>query len=116
MSAHHRRILIAEDEYVLARDLRCELEKMDVLVVGPAPTVPLALRLLAATPILDGAVLDLDLQGEPSFRVADALRARNIPFVFTTRHEVSILPAPYRDVRRFRKPADMQEVVRAILP
>jgi hypothetical protein len=73
------------------------------------------LRLIAATPALNGAILDIDLQGKPSFPVADVLRARGIPFVFATSHEVSILPEAYRDVRRFVKPIDMQEVVWAVL-
>jgi hypothetical protein len=68
-----------------------------------------------AAPILDGVIFDIGLHGQPSFPVADVLRTRRIPFVFTTSHEVSILPEAYRDVRRFVKPVDMQEVVRTIL-
>jgi DNA-binding response OmpR family regulator len=111
----HRRILVVEDKYMIADDLQCELERLDVVVIGPASSVAAALRLVAATPILDGAILDIGLHGQPSFPVADVLRARGIPFVFATSHEVSILPAPYRDVPRFEKPVDMQEVVRTIL-
>jgi CheY-like chemotaxis protein len=87
----HRRILIVEDRYVIADDLTRALEQAGVVVIGPAPTIAAALRLLEATPILDGAILDIDLRGKPSFPVADALRNRNIPFVFFTGHEVSIL-------------------------
>jgi hypothetical protein len=50
-----------------------------------------------------------------SFPVADVLRERGIPFVFTTSHEVSILPVAYRDVRCLVKPLDLQEVVRTHL-
>jgi DNA-binding NarL/FixJ family response regulator len=110
-----RRILVVDDQYMLAADMKRELEEMDVLVIGPVSTVPLALRLLAVTPVLDGAILAIDLQREPSFRVADVLQARGIPFVFTTRHKVAILPAAYRSVRRFQKPVDVREVVQAIL-
>jgi hypothetical protein len=47
--------------------------------------------------------------------VADVLRARGVPFVFTTSHEVTIIPEPYRSVPCFEKPVDMQEAFRAIL-
>ncbi|HEX2526357.1 MAG TPA: hypothetical protein VHL31_08640 [Geminicoccus sp.] len=49
----HRRILVVEDEYILADDLQHELEKLGVLVIGPVPTVTMALRLLDATSVLD---------------------------------------------------------------
>ncbi len=62
-------------------------------MVGPAARVGQALRLAAAEP-LDAAVLDVDLQGETSFPVADALAARRVPFVFLTgRHEPAPPPA-----------------------
>ena len=111
----HRRILVVQDQYMLAEDPQRDLERLGIVVIGPAPSATIALRLIAATPVLNGAILDIDLQGKPSFPVADVLRARGIPFVFTTSHEVSILPVAYRDVRRFVKPVDMQEVVRAVL-
>ena len=111
----HRRILVVEDKYMIADDLQCELERLDVVVIGPASSVAAALRLVAATPILDGAILDIGLHGQPSFPVADVLRARGIPFVFTTSYEVSIIPDAYRGVSRFEKPVDMQEVVRTLL-
>ena len=63
--------------------------------------MPAALRLVAATLILDGAILDIDLHGQPSFAVADALQARGIPFVFTTGYGSSMIPEPYWRVPRF---------------
>jgi CheY-like chemotaxis protein len=115
MSDHHRRTLVVEDEYLIADDLQHELEKLGMVVIGPAPTVAMALRLLDATPVLDGAILDIDLRGETSFPVADALRERGIPFVFTTGYATSMIPEPYRSMPRFEKPVSMQEVVLAIL-
>jgi DNA-binding response OmpR family regulator len=111
----HRRVLVVEDHLMIADDLQHALEQAGVVVIGPAPTVAAALRLLAATPVLDGAILDIDLHGLPSFPVADTLRLRDIPFAFYTDHEVTILPAAYRGIRRFTKPADLQEMVRVVL-
>jgi hypothetical protein len=53
--------------------------------------------------------------GQAELPVADVLRARGVPFVFTTSHEVTIIPEPYRSVPCFEKPVDMQEAFRAIL-
>jgi CheY-like chemotaxis protein len=112
---HHVRILVVEDEYLIADDMQRELERLGVVVIGPAPTVAMALRLLHAAPILDGAILDINLRGEKSFPVADALRERAIPFVFTTGYDPSMIPEPYRRMRRFEKPVSMHDVVRAVL-
>jgi hypothetical protein len=50
-----------------------------------------------------------------SFLMAEALQERGIPFVFTTGYDPSMMPEPYQSVRRFVKPAAMQEVVRTLL-
>jgi CheY-like chemotaxis protein len=112
---HHRRILVVEDDYMLAHDLQRELEKLGVLVIGPVSSVGLALRLLDAMPVLDGAILDIELRGEKSYPVADVLRERAIPFVFTSGYEGSLVLSAYQDVPRLEKPANPQTVVQAIL-
>jgi DNA-binding NtrC family response regulator len=115
-SRSRRHILVVEDNQTLAIALRDALERAGLEVIGPAPSVACALSLLAQEGVIDGAILDIDLQGRLSFPVADALQARGIPFVFTTGHEMSILPASYCDVPRFEKPFDLQDVLQAILP
>lgn len=50
---------------------------------------------------IDAAVLDINLQGEAVFPVADALIERGIPFVFATGYDQSAVPAPYERVRRW---------------
>jgi hypothetical protein len=100
---------------MIADDLQHELETLGVLVIEPAATVAMALHLLDVSPVVDGAILDIDLRGQKSFAVADAPGMRGIPFVFTTGYDPSMIPATYWDGRRFEKPVDMQAVVRAIL-
>src|ERR1700712_4618553 len=68
-----RRILVVEDEYMLADDLQIELEKVGAIVLAPLPDVEAALAFLAGDAELDGAVLDINLRGEASYRVADEL-------------------------------------------
>ena len=87
-----RRLLVVEDEYFLAAELVEALSADGAKVIGPAASVDDALDLLDDTAQLDGAVLDLNLQGEMAFPVADALMERDIPFVFLTGYDQSVIP------------------------
>ena len=73
----------------------------------------MALALLEAEPV-DLAVLDINLQGETVFPVAEALREQGVPFVFATAYqEASILPE-YRDVPRWEKPFRPDDLAQAL--
>ena len=102
-----RRVLVVEDDYMMAQDLRRDLQKLGATVVGPVPRVPEALRLIATQGALDGAILDVNLSGEMVYPVADVLRARGIPFVFSTGYGEWALPEAYKQVPRCEKPIDM---------
>lgn len=78
-----RAVLIVEDEFLIAMDLKLILQGRGWDVIGPAPTVRSALGLLAgSSPAV--AVLDIHLGRELVTPVADALRARGIPFVIAS--------------------------------
>ncbi|WP_298260372.1 response regulator [Bradyrhizobium sp.] len=109
-SLHGRRILVVEDEYLLADDLRQTLEKLGVEVVGPVANVAQALKLLQSGDALDGAMLDVNLQGDSVFPVLDLLRERGVPFVLTTGYDGWALPGPYADAPRCTKPLDMRRL------
>ena len=110
-----RRILVVEDEYLIADTMQRGLEDEGAVVVGPAPTVRKALRLLDTEPDLDGAVLDLNLGAERVFPVADALQARGIPFLFTTGYDAAAVPQAWRHIQRLEKPIEMEVIARALL-
>jgi DNA-binding NtrC family response regulator len=110
-SSAHRRILVVEDVYMIADDLTRMLEDLEVVVIDPVSTLEAALRVLDAAPILDGAILHIDLRREKSFPIADALQARGIPFVLVTSYDTGVIPEAYQAVPRLEKPVDMQEVV-----
>ncbi len=74
------RVLILEDEAILAMDLADQLEAAGFEVVGPATSVAAALRLIQTTPC-DAAVLDINLGTETSEAVAEALRLAGTPFM-----------------------------------
>jgi DNA-binding response OmpR family regulator len=86
-------ILIVEDEVLAALMYQSEFEDAGWDVVGPAFGVARALELLAVhTP--DAAVLDVNLQGELCWPVAQALHTRRIPFVFATAYRSWAEQAP----------------------
>ena len=109
-----RHILVVEDEYVVAEDLRRELESQGAEVIGPVPTVARALALLASDTVVDGAILDINLRGEVVFQVAEALRSRGIPFLFATGYDTHSLPQPYAQVPCCEKPFDAGRCARTL--
>ena len=113
-SLNGRHILVVEDEYMIADAMQRSLEDEGVIVVGPAPSVRKALRLLDAAADLDGAVLDMNLGDEPVFPVADALQARGIPFLFTTGYDAAAVPPAWRHVQRLEKPIESAAIARAL--
>jgi DNA-binding LytR/AlgR family response regulator len=109
------RFLVVEDEYLIATDLAASLEMLGIEVVGPAGSVNEALRLLERDGHhLDGAVLDINLRNDRVYPVADVLRSRGVPFVFTTGYDASVVPEAYADVPRCDKPVDEQRLVRCL--
>jgi CheY-like chemotaxis protein len=103
---HGRCVLVVEDEYIVAEDLAQSLKDLGAEVVGPAGSVADALALVASLPRLDGAILDLNLGNERAFPIADALRARRVPFVFATGYGSDSIPEAYREVPRCEKPVE----------
>ena len=113
-SLRGRRILVVEDEYLIADALQMGLEEEGVVVVGPAPSVRKALRLLDGESALDGAVLDMNLGEEKVFPVAEALQSLGVPFMFTTGYDALDVPQSWRHVRRLEKPIEMATITRAL--
>ena len=98
-----RRILVVEDEFIVAAMIGDFLEDEGAVVIGPAGTLAEGLD-LARGEALDAAVLDWNLGGEPGAPVARALRERGVPFVIATGYgtvqdefsDVTVLSKPYQ--------------------
>lgn len=85
------RILIVEDEWILADALAADLIDIGYSVVGPVASVRKALEVLEQEGI-DGAILDVSLGvGQNSFPIAAVLVRRGIPFLFTTGYQATDL-------------------------
>lgn len=108
-----RRLLVVEDEYLVAADLAASLESLGAEVIGPAASVEEALSFVEKDGVpLDGAVLDINLRNERVYPVADVLTARSIPFVFTTGYDAVAIPSAYAQAPRCEKPVDKTQLVR----
>lgn len=107
------RILILEDEMLLAINLEDMLVELGHEVVAIAARIPQALTLAASSDI-DLAILDLNLAGTMSFPVADLLRQRGISFMFSTGYGSHGLTENYRQEFVLAKPYSIRELETAI--
>lgn len=104
-------ILLVEDEYFIADDMVRAFKARGASIVGPAGTVAGAMKLLGGNRRVDAAVLDVNLQGEMVFPVADALSERGIRFIFVTGYERVSIPEKYAAVVRCEKPIHPDQVL-----
>lgn len=107
------RILVVEDEPIIALQIGEILQELGCIVIGPAGRLSVALR-LATEAALDAAILDLDLRGQRVDPVAEQLAARRIPFVISSGHDAAALPGLFRDQPRLLKPFRREELVEAV--
>jgi DNA-binding response OmpR family regulator len=107
------RVLVVEDESLLAETLCDLMQDAGCEPVGPAATVAAALALIDQGSI-DVAVLDIRLLSEMSFPVAYALRRRGIPLLFLTSYEQRNLPKDLGDAILVEKPFSMHLLVEIV--
>jgi CheY-like chemotaxis protein len=100
---HHCRVLVVEDEVLVAMDMEMALGDAGCEVIGPVGSVADALAAVR-TQKLDAAVLDVNLGDQPAFPVADALAAAGIPFVWLTGHSPEVIPSRHRHRPLLTKP------------
>lgn len=110
-----RRILIVEDESLIAMLLEDLLADIGYTVVAAVPNVDQALTMLA-TEAVDLAIVDVNLGGTPSFPVADALAKRGIPFLFTTGYGQRGLPEHFAARPVLQKPFRRVDLEAALAP
>ena len=114
-----RRILLVEDEPLLAMLVEDLIGEVGGVVVGPAGSVDEALKVLAAGK-LDGAILDVNLGGEMVYPVADTLAAQGVPFVFVTGYGRHGMTGTHSERTTVQKPFNpttfADEVAAALFP
>jgi PAS domain S-box-containing protein len=81
------RLLVVEDEALLAMELCSDLSQLGWDIIGPASTIEEALRLINQAPLPTAAVLDVNLHGQPVYPLAERLQELGVPFVFCTGYQ-----------------------------
>ena len=97
------RILVVEDEFLVAQELCRIVERAGHSVVGSAETVATTRTVLAQQEV-DLALLDINLRGELVFPIADYLEAIGLPYIFVTGNSPSSLPVEYQHRPMVQKP------------
>jgi CheY-like chemotaxis protein len=114
-----QRILVVEDEFLLAAHIESVLEEEGVEVIGPVGSLGEAVK-LASDVDLDAALLDVNIDGGRVDDVADILARRRIPFMFITAYGRDHLPKNFADATLVAKPFDdrhlLQQVRRIATP
>lgn len=113
MAERRLRILIVEDEMLVAMNIEDMLTELGHEVVGIASRIEPALA-LAREGGFDAAMLDVNLAGDRSFPVADLLVERNIPFLFATGYGRAGIEPAYRDRPVLQKPFRAAELLAAV--
>lgn len=107
------KVLVVEDEALVSMLVEDMLSDLGCVVVGPAAEIEEALR-LANSADIDAALLDVNLGGRPIFPVADALKARGVPFAFASGYGEAGLSEAHRGALVLQKPfreADLRRVL-----
>lgn len=107
------RVLVVEDEMMVALLAEAVLTDLGHLPVGPALRLEEAL-LMVGSEVIDVAMLDVNLGDAKSFPIADLLRSRGIPFFFATGYGIEGLSAAYRDELVIEKPYFTADINRAL--
>ena len=107
------RVLVVDDEPLIAMLVEDWLSDMECETVGPAGSAKAALALIDGAD-LDGAILDVSLDGHDSFPVADVLRERAVPFAFATGHGRERIDERFRDAPTLSKPYDFESVRKVV--
>ena len=106
-----RRVLVVEDEYFIADEIRLGLVDLGAEVLGPFANVQQASAFLRTGTPIDAALLDINLRSEMVFPLARALRSRGIPVVFTTGYGKGAIGPEFRNIELWQKPLDLKRAL-----
>ncbi len=107
------RVLVVEDEFVIADELARALAGEGAEVVGPAPSVGQGIA-VAQGQSIHAAVLDINLGGTLAWPLVDMLLARSVAVTLVTGYDGSSVPARYSHLPRWAKPVAMRDLTQAL--
>lgn len=113
----HFRVLVLEDEFIIADEIASILEDAGHTVLGPTPTIDGAMSRLAEEARPDAAIIDANIRGNSSVEVARRLRELDVPFCLCTGYRSGDLTAEFGEVAVIQKPvnpADLLATIRSL--
>ena len=108
------RVLVVEDEAIIAMSIEDALAYEGYEVIGPAGSVETALSLLKYSAPVNVALLDVNLRGETVYPVAEELAGRSIPFAFTSGYGEEGIDSRFADRLVIPKPVDEARLIRFV--
>lgn len=107
------KVLVVEDEMMIAMLIEDMLDELGCKLVGPATNVPRALELIGKERV-EVAVLDLNLDGKDTYAIADALRQKNVPFIFAIGYGSTGMRPEYGERPVLQKPFQAKDLETAL--
>ncbi len=108
-----RRILVVEDEILIAMEIEGALKRLGCVIIGPVGKLESALQ-IARDETIDAAILDVNIRGGRTYPVAKVLLARDIPFILASGYGDWALPEALQGQPRLTKPFRSDDVVKAV--
>ncbi len=123
MNFDGRRVLVVEDDVMIAMLIEDMLRDLGCTVIGPANSLAQALAMVDDNEIIDAAFLDVNLRGVPVFLLADRLKARGVPMIFSTGYKDAGLreadagtPVLFKPYRSHQLATALASVLRPAIP
>lgn len=113
-SLEGRRVLVVEDQYLVAEEMRRIVRGLGAEVIGPVARPAAALDILHEGHI-DLALLDINLGDDDVYAVAEELLRLKVPFLFATGCEPWVIPETFRDIPRIDKPLTSKTLSDAVI-
>ena len=110
---HGGRVLVCDDNLLIADVVAEFLRECGLRPIGPVGRLESAVQ-MARERALDGAILDINLNGRPCFPICAILSARRIPFMFLTGYPHAAIPIEYRSTPLITKPFEPNEMREAL--
>jgi two-component SAPR family response regulator len=107
------RVLVVEDEFLIALELEAMIRDLAGTVVGPVANLDAARTVLLQEKI-NCAILDVRLDGQTSLPLADELIASGVPVILVSGYDSDQLPNRFADTPKLRKPVSVHELARVL--
>lgn len=113
-SLRGRRILVVEDEYMIAKEIADELWDAGAETLGPVSRIGDAFQLIETEERMDAALLGVNLGNVAAWPVVDALLACRVPVILATGYDANAIPHAYAHLPRCEKPMTAPDLIRVL--